>query len=202
MVPDVLLALTCPVCGVRGGAPCPPCAAGLRPAPPVPPPLGVDRCLALFAYEGAGRELVTKLKYRNHRGALAGLAAALAALVRGLDFDVVTWPPTTAGRRRERGFDQAELLARGVARQLGVPSRRLLARGPGLPQTGRSRGGRQEGPDLHPRGRAPPRALVVDDVVTTGATLRAAALALRGAGAEHVVAVAVARTPLRAPRRG
>src|SRR4051794_38515260 len=54
----VLLAVTCPVCGGRGRAPCPGCLAELRPAPLLAPPPGVDACHALLAYEGAGRELV------------------------------------------------------------------------------------------------------------------------------------------------
>ena len=65
----------------------------------------------------------------------------------GRRVDVVTWAPTGARRRHERGFDQAELVARHVARQLGVPCRRLLERrGPAGPQTGQDRRGRLHGP--------------------------------------------------------
>ncbi|HWH35593.1 MAG TPA: phosphoribosyltransferase family protein [Acidimicrobiales bacterium] len=193
----MLLAVTCPVCETRGRAPCPRCAAELRPAPILPAPPGVDECLTLLSYEGAGRELVARLKYRNHRAALPGLAAAMASLV--VDpgaAGVVTWAPTTPQRRRQRGFDQAELLARAVARCLGRPCRRLLVRRPGPPQTGASRAERRHAPVLDPRRGVPhPAVLVVDDVVTTGATMAAAARALRRAGAGHVVALAAARTP-------
>jgi predicted amidophosphoribosyltransferase len=151
--------------------------------------------VALLAYDGPARHLLARLKYANERAALRGLAAALAALAPP-GTDVVTWVPTTSARRRDRGFDQAELLARAVARRLRRPCRPLLRRVPGPAQTGRSRVERRADP---PRFTARPRpagdVLLVDDVVTTGATAGAAARALRGAGARRVVLLAAARTP-------
>ena len=193
----VLLAVTCPVCGGPGPAPCPGCSEAMLPAPALPDPGGVDACLALLSYEGAGRELVARLKYRNHRAALPGLARAMASLVADpAEIDVVTWAPTTPARRRQRGFDQAELLARAVAHHLRRPCRRLLARLPGEAQTGRPLAERRGGPSFRPRlGLAHQSVLVVDDVVTSGATMAAAARALRLAGATTVVALAAARTP-------
>ncbi|HEX9991703.1 MAG TPA: hypothetical protein VGB14_02120, partial [Acidimicrobiales bacterium] len=132
----MLLPSTCPVCGAPGRAPCPSCAASLHRAPPLATPPGVDRVVALLAYEGVGRELVARTKYRNRRAALPWLAAAMAALVAGIDVDLVTWVPTTPARRRRRGFDQAELLARRVAARLRLPCRPLLHRLPGPAQTG------------------------------------------------------------------
>ncbi|MEA2829215.1 MAG: hypothetical protein QOG43_3654 [Actinomycetota bacterium] len=183
------------MCGVLGAAPCPACAADLRRAPSLPPPPNVESCLALLAYEGAGRELVARLKYRNARSSLPFLADRLASLVRGTPVDVVTWAPTTAVRRRQRGFDQAELLARAIARRLGVPCRSLLVRSPGGAQTGQPLDVRRAGPTFHPGRPCPPRVLLVDDVVTSGATVAAAARTLRAAGAGEVHVVAVARTP-------
>jgi predicted amidophosphoribosyltransferase len=176
------------------------------------PPVGVDRCRSVLVYEGAGRELVARLKYRNARSSLAWLASAMAALVApGVGaggIDVVTWAPTSADRRRRRGFDQAELLARAVARQLGIPCRPLLERGPGPPQTGRGRAERCAGPIYVAHRRVPHElaaagtdqgwsVLLVDDLVTTGATLSAAASALRTLGATTVMAVTAGRTPLK-----
>ncbi|HEX4906308.1 MAG TPA: hypothetical protein VFU93_12710 [Acidimicrobiales bacterium] len=190
----MLLPVTCAGCGTRGAPVCATCAAAMRPAPALPPPPAVDTCTAVLAYDGPARDVVARLKYRNHRSALAGLAAAMAASVTAVP-DVVTWAPTTAPRRRGRGFDHAELLARAVARHLRRPCRPLLDRRPGPPQTGRPLAERLGGPRLAPRATVAGRVLVVDDVVTSGATATAAALALRSAGASAVDVVAAARTP-------
>lgn len=184
------------MCGALGPAPCERCAAGLRRAPSLPSPPGVDTCLALLAYDGAGRELVARLKYRNARSSVPFLAAGLAAAVTAhhLAIDVVTWAPTTTTRRRKRGFDQAELLARALARRLHVPCRQLLLRPPGNPQTGQPLDVRRAGPAFHPARPSPPRVLLVDDVVTSGATVTTAARTLTAAGAAEVHVVAAART--------
>ena len=156
---------------------------------------------ALFAYEGVGQQLVTALKFRGRRGPVGTLGTALAAAVEraGVRPAVVTWPPTAVGRRRARGFDQAELLARAVARQLGVPARSLLVRGGGPAQTGRTRSERLVGPVFAAVGRVPGRVLVVDDVVTTGAALQAACAATRAGGAHRVDGWALAATPAATP---
>ena len=198
----MLLPASCPVCGSPGPAPCASCRASIGRAPLAPPPPGVTACPAVMAYEGAGREIVARLKYRNARCVVPWLAAEMAKLVQGpgdqvtgMPADVVTWAPTTGARRRERGFDQGRVLATAVARQLGVPCRSLLRRERGPAQTGRSRRQRLEGPGYEVRsGRlVPPRVLIVDDVVTTGATLAAAARRLRDAGAHEVTALVAAR---------
>lgn len=171
----------------------------MRPPPSLPPPVGVDRCAALLDYGGAAREMVARLKYRNARSSVAYLADGMAALVVRSRVDVVTWVPTTGERRRQRGFDHAELLAKAVARRLARPCRRLLRRLPGPAQTGRAAVDRRRGPPLvATRTLAAARVLVVDDVVTTGATATAAARALDRAGAARVEVVAAART---SPRR-
>ncbi|MBW3651953.1 MAG: ComF family protein [Actinobacteria bacterium] len=195
---SALLPPSCGACGRPGPAPCPDCWSQLTPGPPLLGVPGVDRCRALLRYEGTGRDLLTQLKYRNRRDSLGWLAAGMAGLAAADRFDVVTWAPTTELRRRRRGFDQAEVLARAVGRRLGVPTRHLLSREPGPPQTGRDRLERSCGPLFVARARiVGRRVLLVDDVVTTGATLAAAAHALRQAGAAGVDAVTAAATPLK-----
>ncbi|MGI8808069.1 MAG: ComF family protein [Acidimicrobiales bacterium] len=193
----MLLPTTCPVCGDRGPAPCERCAAGLRRAPSLPAPQGVDSCGAFLAYVDEGRELVARLKYRNARSSVPFLARGMAA-VAPPEVELVTWAPTTPARLRSRGFDQARLLARAVARELQIPCLPLLVRRPGPAQTGRDAAARHSGPAFTARrsldGR---RVLLVDDVVTTGATVASGARALRDAGAEAVHVVAAARTPAR-----
>lgn len=195
---DLILPPRCLACARPGRAVCLRCASTLRPAPPVTAPGGLDRCAALVAYEGTGRQLVAGLKFRNRHSALADLAGAMAGLAPPPpDIDVVTWAPTTRRRRRQRGYDQAELLARAVAGRLGRPARCLLDRGDGPAQTGRSQVERGRGPAFAARGRRGARVLLVDDVVTTGATIGAAAAALRRAGAVQVAGLALAATPLK-----
>jgi predicted amidophosphoribosyltransferase len=195
----LLFPASCPGCGTPGEPVCARCAAALAPAPAAPPPFGVDDWAAAFAYEGVARELVARLKYRNARAALAWLAAATADAATVLDVHaaVVTWVPTTPQRRRRRGFDHAELLAREAALRLGRPGTGLLRRLPGPPQTGRARSERRSGPHFLPRSAslAPVSILLVDDVSTTGASLSAAASTLRAMGARYVRSATIARTP-------
>ena len=111
------------------------------------------------------------------------------------------WPsspgrPPRRDRRRHRGFDQAELLARPIARAVGVPCSAVLRRHPGPPQTGADAVTRRSAcPSIEPVHTVGAAVLLVDDVITTGATLSASAIALRLAGAPRVVALVAARTP-------
>jgi predicted amidophosphoribosyltransferase len=114
---------------------------------------------------------------------------------------VVTWAPTAPARRRGRGFDQAELLARAIASRWRRPCRALLVRAAGPPQTGRDALARRTPAGFRARARATRTVVLVDDVMTTGATLTAAARALRDGGADQVIAVTAARTPLKVTLR-
>jgi predicted amidophosphoribosyltransferase len=201
----MLLSRTCPVCLRIGRAPCGDCAARLVPPPPLEPPPGLDRCVALFAYEGVGAELVAALKFANHRDAVRSLGVALASLV-GDGHDVVTWVPASPARRRRNGFDHGEVLARAVAASVGAPCRRLLRRVDSRAdgQTGRGRIERLAGPRLvgcATGGATGAGVLIVDDVRTTGASLRSAAAVLRADGARQIVGATFAATPERSRSR-
>jgi predicted amidophosphoribosyltransferase len=160
---------------------------------------GVDAAVALFTHEGVGRAIVAAMKYRGRRQVVAWLASALAAAMAARCAEpvgVVTWIPASHQRIRRSGFDPGAELASAVGRHLCAPSMRLLARAREPPQTGRSRSERLQGPRLSLAGTPPAsRVLVVDDVVTTGSSLRVAAGVLRAAGAESVLAAVVAHRP-------
>ncbi len=169
-------------------------------APPAMPASG--DVVAAVPFVGRPRQVLLSFKYGNRRQLghhLAGLVVnrLLESGIGPDEVDVVTWAPTSAKRRHRRGFDQAELVARRVALQLGVPCRRLLRRdGVAPPQTGLDRAQRLHGPVFTASPAAHgQRVLVIDDVVTTGATLRSATHALRLAGAADVIKSAVATTP-------
>jgi predicted amidophosphoribosyltransferase len=193
----VLFPKRCPVCGAVGAAPCDRCARTLGRATSAISVAGLASCRPAFVYDEGVRTLLLALKYRNRRDALAYLAGEIAAVVE-IEPDVVTWVPTTTARRRDRGFDQAELLARATGRRIGVPVRPLLRRVDGRAQTGRDAQGRREGPAFTARRRAVGDSVVlVDDIGTTGATLEAAGVVLGNAGWAEIHARTVAWTPRR-----
>ncbi len=207
----MLFEVRCPGCGRLGWCPCEDCISLTNPVSPGPSDVGLgaatgsdgiagaETTCSLFWHEGVAREFVFALKFRRERSIARWLGDALAdtALSRitspGINttsIDLVTWPPTTTARRRKRGFDQAEILARRVARRLAIPARRLLVRTSTASQSGLGRTERLAGPvfvlagaifsgDINPSSPRKVSVLVVDDVLTTGATLRAAVAAVK-----------------------
>lgn len=192
---DLLLPRRCVCCDAPGTGLCTRCATSLPAAPDLAAPPGLSACWSLLRYDGPTRDVVAALKFRRHHDAVELLCGAMATMV-DRPVDVVTWAPTSAVRRRRRGFDQAELLATGVAGHLGRPCRSLLERRTSVAQTGRARAERLSGAEFSARrGNGSDAVLVVDDVRTTGATLCAAADALAERGHPVVLGLTLAVRP-------
>jgi competence protein ComFC len=159
------------------------------------------RLRSAVAYEGPVELVVQRFKYEGWRRLAGPLALLLAErmMVEGLAAHWVVAVPLHQGRLRQRGFNQADLLARELRRRLalGKPPGELVRTRATPPQVGHDRLWRLEnmrgafawrGPDLAGRSL-----LLVDDVATTGSTLDACAVALRASGSGPVIGVSVAR---------
>ncbi len=193
---DVLFPVRCVGCGRSGAYICVACLAKARRPPPGPPPESgpLADVLTPFAYEGVVRTAVQHLKYRGLRSLVPEMARPMAwelAVTVPPPFTLVPVPLHPA-RRRERGFNQAELLARELARLLDAPL-----------STGALRRTKDTSSQVSTSTRAErlrnvreafaatdgvdgATVVLVDDVTTTGATLLAAAQALLSAGAARV----------------
>ena len=187
-----LVAEACPSCALPGSGRCPACTAA-------PPP--VTRTRALGLYRGPLREIVLAYKFRGHDLLAVPAGARLAALARGSgvseDADAVVPIPSTPHRNRERGYDPSDLLAAETARRLRLPVRRPLRRTrETAPQSSLPAARRPSNvAGAFSARSAAGRLLLVDDVLTTGATAFEAARALLAAGAARVDLLVLARTP-------
>src|SRR3954471_17539308 len=182
----------CVACGASAGRAeplCGRCRAGLRWLSPDPAPYG----WAPLAYEGGARALVRALKFRGAVGLAGTMAAQIAATAPDelLDGFTLVPVPIHPARLRRRGYNQAEWLALELGERRGCPVSVCLERvGPAVTQIGRTRLERMEAIESSVRMRdgyeVPERVVVVDDVITTGATIDACAGVLFAAGAELV----------------
>ena len=186
----------CPVCGASSRLLCRPCASRLRPGPSIQVE-GLATTTALLTYDDVSSELVVAGKNGGRRDLLEWSAHHLAAAVADgpvpVDsIQVVTWVPAHPTQRRARGYDQGEIIARTVARRLGIRCRPLLRRTGGGRQKGLARADRLDGPAVRHRRQVSGHVLLVDDVATTGASLQRSASALMIAGADRVDGAVVA----------
>ena len=201
---DLLFPPRCAGCGQRGTWLCTGCLAAV---PPLGAPLRLDNAAldwlgAAYAYTGAVRSAIHRLKYGRERARAAHLGALAVPLLRHLP-PTVAAPrlipvPLAAARLRERGYNQAEALARVIAAASGLPLDTGLVRTRATrPQVGLDRAARRANVrdafawdgQSHPGAQL----LLIDDVLTTGATADECATLLKAAGARWVGLLTIAR---------
>ena len=162
---------------------------------------GFGKCAVPLRYEGVVREAILRFKFHGAQGAAEGFGPILtqcAAEELGGAFDVVTWAPASKKRMKQRGYDQAELLAAATAEAWDAKPVRMLRKvRDNPPQSGlgaAERRGNVVG--VYEAVRAEriknARVLLIDDVLTTGSTLSECARVLKAAGAESVVCACLA----------
>jgi len=187
--------MTCALPVAPGVSRCGACASN-------PPPL--DACHAAFAYEWPWPECIAEFKFRGN----AGLASPLATLLRSTPWieaaieqaDIVLPMPLTTTRLRERGFNQAHELAKRLAPAATDPGILLRTRdaaaqsGLGRAERLRNLRGMFALEPLRATAVRNRRVVLVDDVMTTGASVFTAAEVLRRGGASHITAIVLART--------
>lgn len=159
-----------------------------------------DQRRAIWAYDGIAKSLILRLKHGDRPDIAADLARLLRVELHGLerDCDLIVPVPVHWQRFLTRRYNQAELIGAALSNQTGVPHCMGLVRTRATPSQSGGRGRRAKNVrdaftcDVDLTGK---RVLLVDDVMTTGATLGACAAALKGAGAETVHYAVLAAVP-------
>jgi len=201
---DLLFPPKCAFCGVHGvhGV----CVKCEKTLPYCQTPLheraGIGQCVAPLRYDGIVRESLLRYKFRGGRGNAEAYGQILAQTVAeqfGGEFDVVTYVPVSKKRLRERGYDQTLLLAKAVCRFWNTEPLTLLEKTRDNPaQSSLSSPEERKANVLgvyepcHAEKIAGARILLLDDILTTGSTLRECARVLREAGAKSVLCATVA----------
>ncbi len=149
-------------------------------------------------YEGEVKQLIQMLKYERAMRAANYLAELLVPQVKPRDYDYISWAPVSSRRFRQRGYNQAKLIAKQIAAQTKVPYIETLGRLGHARQVGTGRKLRTQQLKgsmyaVKPERFKSKRIVIVDDVLTTGATLSECANVLMAAGAKSVWGAAVAK---------
>ena len=206
---NLLFPPKCPFCGkiLDAVGICAACEADL---PWIPEEQTVLRegelvCAAPLWYQGKVREGLLRFKFRNHPAAAEPLGEVLARCAAehfSGEFDTVTWVPVSRKRLRRRGYDQARLLAEAACRRWDTKPLELLRKTQDNPAQSGLKGAAARRANVlgvydpvHPECISGRRILLVDDIHTTGATLRECARVLRENGAACVLCLTAARTP-------
>ena len=196
---STLAPFSCLGCHAEGTLLCTACQAALPPVQNMNHSLGTTNCMAVTPYADVAKDVVHALKFARARAAADCIAQVMhdrVALPAGPW--IVTHIPTANSRVRLRGYDQAHLIARRFAAHKHVLHTSLLARASNVRQVGADRAVRLQQADGLFRVKSSPliqnaRVILVDDVITTGATMQAATKLLRQAGARAVWPVAFAQ---------
>lgn len=159
---------------------------------------------ALWYYEGNVRYSLLRFKFYNRRGyaRIYGRLLGMKLLKERIEFDILTWVPISALRRLRRGYDQVELIAYALAEELGVtPVPTLKKHRNTPPQSGLKTAPQRRAnvlgayKALQPQNFSGKRVLLLDDILTTGATASECARVLLTAGAKQVICATVAAAP-------
>ena len=200
---DFFFPRRCPFCGRVAGRAllCPKCETDLPRCDRVRTG-AFGECAAPLYYEGSVRDAILAFKFKGrieHLNCFGALMAEKAAEVYADRFDAVTWVPVSKKRLKKRGFDQARMLCASLCVDWHIdPQETLRKTGDNPPQSGiddpaaRRANVRDMCEPVSPETLAGKRFLLIDDIVTTGATLAECVRVLKAAGAADVVCLTLA----------
>lgn len=182
----------CPICKSRFQrvSPCEDCISKLEPAPSKN---------ALYIYNKVSREMIHGIKYRNCISPISWIATQCLEKI-SEEVEAIAWIPASQVQKAKRGYDQSKLLAEAISYKINVPYLKLIKRMDDTPQTQRKEN-RHIGPNLVPSSKRQvlmavqgKKVLLLDDVITTGTSIKRGELVLKSCGVGSVQTLAIAIT--------